>query len=178
VAASEEIGILPPKGFGIMQLCAHCGVENQEGTIYCERCGVALVPMPLATRQLSTDQADRMAVSTLGPEGILILQVGSEANPTMFRIKMKKEVVLGRVTDFSEGTTYINLTPHGAEEGGVSRRHARLMRDNNAVYLMDLNSTNGTRLNGEPLPASAERRLQDGDEIMLGRLKVYVFFQP
>src|SRR5690606_40108169 len=99
---SEEIGILPPKGFGIMQLCAHCGVENQEGTIYCERCGVALVPMPLATRQLSTDQADRMAVSRLGPEGILIVQVGAAANLTMFRIKMKKEVVLGRVTDFSE----------------------------------------------------------------------------
>ena len=161
-----------------MQLCAHCGVENQEGTIYCERCGVALVPMPLATRQLSTDQADRMAVSALGPEGVLILQVGAEANPTMFRIKMKKEVVLGRVTDFSEGTTYINLTPHGAEESGVSRRHARLMRDNNAVYLMYLNSTNGTRLNGEPLAAPAERRVQDGDEIMLGRLKVYIFFQP
>lgn len=41
---------------------------------------------------------------------------------------------------------------------------------------MDLNSTNGTRLNGEPLAASAERRVQDGDEIMLGRLKLYVYF--
>ena len=33
-------------------------------------------------------------------------------------------------------------------------------------------------LNGEPLATSAERRVQDGDEIMLGRLKVYVYFQP
>ncbi len=161
-----------------MQLCPHCGNENQEGMIYCERCGVALVAMPLATHQLSTDEAERVSASALGTEGVLILQVGAEATSTMFRIKMKKEVVLGRVTDFSEGTTYINLTPHGADASGVSRRHARLMRDNNAVYLMDLNSTNGTRLNGEPLAASAERRVQDGDEIMLGRLKVYVYFQP
>src|SRR5690606_16644563 len=143
-----------------MQLCAHCGNENQEGTIYCERCGVALVAVPLATRQLSIGEAERVSASALGPDGVLILQVGAEAAPTMFRIKMKKEVVLGRVTDYSEGTTYINLAPHGADAGGVSRRHARLMRDNNAVYLMDLNSTNGTRLNGEPLATSAERRLQ------------------
>ncbi len=159
-----------------MQLCAHCGYENQEGMVYCERCGVALVQMPLTTRQLSTDEAEQLQSSALGPEGVLILQVGAETTPGMFRIKVKKEVILGRVTDFSEGVTYINLTPHGAEEGGVSRRHARLMRDNNAIYLMDLNSTNGTRLNGEPLAASAERRVQDGDEIMLGRLKLYVYF--
>ncbi len=159
-----------------MPLCVHCGNENQEGTIYCERCGVAQVPMPLTTRQLSIDEADRLTTSTLGPDGVLILQVGAEPTPIMIRIK--KEVVLGRVTDFSEGVTYINLTPHGADECGVSRRHARLMRDNNALYLMDLNSTNGTRLNGEPLPASAERRVQDGDELMLGRLKLYIYFSP
>jgi len=159
-----------------MQLCAHCGKENQEGTVYCERCGVALVQMPLTTRQLSTDEAERLMASALGPEGILILQVGADLTPAMFRIKIKREIVLGRVSDFSEGVTYINLTPYGADEGGVSRRHARLMRDNNAIYLMDLNSTNGTRLNGEPLTASTERRVQDGDEIMLGRLKLYIYF--
>lgn len=159
-----------------MQLCAHCGKENPEGTIYCERCGVALVQMPLTTRQLSTDEAERLTTSALGPEGVLILQVGANLTPAMFRIKVKKEIVLGRVTDFSEGVTYINLTPYGADEGGVSRRHARLMRDNNAIYLMDLNSTNGTRLNGEPLTASTERRVQDGDEIMLGRLRLYIYF--
>ena len=159
-----------------MQLCAHCGKENPEGTIYCERCGVALVQMPLTTRQLSTDEAERLTTSALGPEGVLILQVGANLTPAMFRIKVKKEIVLGRVTDFSEGVTYINLTPYGADEGGVSRRHARLMRDTNAIYLMDLNSTNGPRLNGEPLTASTERRVQDGDEIMLGRLRLYIYF--
>jgi len=159
-----------------VQVCAHCGNENRAGTTFCERCGVALVPVPLATRQLAVDEAARLSSSTLGPDGLIIIQVGSQTVPIMVRVK--KEVILGRVTDFSEGVTYINLTPYGAEEGGVSRRHARLMRDNNALYLMDLNSTNGTRLNGEALPASVERRVQDGDEIMLGRLKVYVYFSP
>jgi len=156
-----------------MQVCAHCGKENQEGTLYCDRCGVALGPMPLATRQLSTDEAARLTTSALGPEGVLILQIGPNAAPVM--IQIKKEIILGRVTDFSEGVTYINLTPYGADESGVSRRHARLMRDNNAIYLMDLNSTNGTRLNGEPLAASTERRIQDGDEVMLGRLKLFIY---
>ena len=48
------------------------------------------------------------------------------------------------------------MTPYGADDLGVSRRHARLLRDQKAVYLTDLNSTNGTRLNGESLPSSVE----------------------
>jgi pSer/pThr/pTyr-binding forkhead associated (FHA) protein len=50
----------------------------------------------------------------------------------------------------------------------VSRRHAEVRLRDAAVYVVDLGSTNGTILNGQPLPPQEERRLSDGDVIRLG----------
>ena len=157
-----------------MQTCSHCGWENFEGIIYCDRCGVALVPLPLGTRVLAESPA-KGRTDILGPDGVVILQVSSDDLPLM--VQIRHEIVLGRIARASEEATYLDLTPFGAEEAGVSRRHARLLRDGRAVYLMDLDSTNGTRVNGEPLAAGVEKRLRDGDELSLGRLTVYVYFK-
>ncbi len=159
-----------------MLLCPHCGYENRAGSIYCERCGVALVPVPLSTRKLE-DASAGGSTDQLGADDVVILQVENDETPIL--VQMRREVVLGRVTDAQDDEhTYINLLPYGADEMGVSRRHARLLREDRAVYVLDLNSTNGTRLNGEPLPSGVEKRLRDGDELTLGRLKLYVFFKP
>ena len=158
-----------------MQICTHCGTENFEGVIFCDRCGVALVAVPLATRQLSQND-ERGGTDQLGGENVLIIQVENQDLP--ITIQVRHEIVFGRVTDSSDTTTYINLTSYGADLRGVSRRHARLLREGSAVYLMDLNSTNGTRLNGEPLSGGVEKRLRDGDEVLLGKLRLYVFFKP
>jgi hypothetical protein len=47
----------------------------------------------------------------------------------------------------------------------VSRRHARLAFTEGGYVLQDLNSNNGTYVNGE---RTAEARLQDGDQIQIG----------
>jgi len=47
----------------------------------------------------------------------------------------------------------------------VSRRHAEVRRQGTEVVVADLQSTNGTRVNGAPV---TERVLHDGDEIMVG----------
>ncbi len=47
----------------------------------------------------------------------------------------------------------------------VSRRHAELRRDGLDVVVVDLDSTNGTRVNGVGVE---RRRLADGDEISIG----------
>ncbi len=159
-----------------MLLCPHCGHENRAGTIYCERCGVALVPIPLSTRKFEGDDAVG-STDQLGTDGVLILQIENDETPIV--VQMRREVILGRVTETEDAErTYINLLPYGADEAGVSRRHARLLRDGQAVYLLDLNSTNGTHINGEPLPPGVEKRLRDGDELTLGRLKLYIYFKP
>jgi pSer/pThr/pTyr-binding forkhead associated (FHA) protein len=63
----------------------------------------------------------------------------------------------------------------GREEGAairvdeplVSRRHARLERRGDAWVVVDLGSTNFTRVNGERV--LRERELVHGDEVRLGR---------
>lgn len=51
-------------------------------------------------------------------------------------------------------------------DSDVSRYHARLESDNDMLFLRDLESTNGTFLNGAPVRGSIEVRT--GDEIDLG----------
>jgi hypothetical protein len=50
-------------------------------------------------------------------------------------------------------------------DANASRRHAEVRRVGNDVVLVDLNSTNGTRVNGA---AVRERKLADGDQIVIG----------
>jgi pSer/pThr/pTyr-binding forkhead associated (FHA) protein len=55
------------------------------------------------------------------------------------------------------------------DEPLVSRRHARLERRHDAWVVIDLGSTNFTRVNGERV--RRERELADGDELTFGRAR-------
>lgn len=59
----------------------------------------------------------------------------------------------------------------------LSRQQARLTRLGRVYFLTDLNSRNGTFLNGQPV-AAEPRRLQHGDEIVLGGVITLTFNDP
>jgi hypothetical protein len=65
-------------------------------------------------------------------------------------------VVIGRATDAG-----VQLT-----DTSVSRRHAEVRAAGDGFVVVDLGSTNGTRVNGAGV--SSERRLVDGDTITVG----------
>lgn len=74
----------------------------------------------------------------------------------------------GQAFPVREGTLTIGRSPDNTivlNAPDVSRRHARLERTGGHLRLYDLNSTNGTRVNGETVHISD---LQPGDEIRLG----------
>lgn len=57
------------------------------------------------------------------------------------------------------------------QDSSVSRAHARLTRDGSGTYrLIDLGSSNGTRIGARPLTPNQPYPLQNGDEITLGDL--------
>lgn len=56
------------------------------------------------------------------------------------------------------------------EDISVSRMHARLVKNREEVSLEDLNSTNGTYLNGIQLQPYEKKRLEPGDEIRCGKI--------
>lgn len=53
----------------------------------------------------------------------------------------------------------------------ISRLHARFYQEGKAVYLMDLNSTNGTYKNGFRIPPNEKILLEEGDEIAFGKIR-------
>jgi hypothetical protein len=55
--------------------------------------------------------------------------------------------------------------------GDVSRHHARLERAGSALRVVDLGSTNGTRVNGQPVSTSL---LRPGDEVSFGTIRAQV----
>ncbi len=60
------------------------------------------------------------------------------------------------------------------EDGSVSRIHARISLEDGITYLEDLNSTNGTFKNGLRLQPYEKRRIEENDEIRIGKL-LFIF---
>lgn len=93
-----------------------------------------------------------------------------EGNGTTFDLTGKTTFVLGREDAPSNSFPDIDLTPYGAEEGGVSRLHARLTQSGDVWSIEDLESTNFTFINRKRVTPKTPTPLNDGDEIRLGRI--------
>ena len=75
----------------------------------------------------------------------------------------------GRPVTLAPGENVIGRDPRCAvwiEASGVSRRHARIDVDDHRASIVDLHSSNGTFVGGQPV--TAPRVLTDGDVIELG----------
>jgi predicted component of type VI protein secretion system len=86
-------------------------------------------------------------------------------------------LVLGRVGASGLRHPDVDLTAWGAVEYGVSRLHAAIEIREEAVFLTDLGSTNGTYLNGLQLPAGEHRVVCSGDAIYFGNLLTHLYFR-
>jgi hypothetical protein len=74
-----------------------------------------------------------------------------------------------RALPFANGEVLVGRAPGSAlllTDRNVSRRHARFVRQNGSVYLEDLGSANGTRVNGERI--EGRRRIRPGDLVQIG----------
>lgn len=85
------------------------------------------------------------------------------------------DAVIGRDPDSGE-IVDIDLGPYEAFDKGVSRRHAMLRPTRNRLYLIDLDSTNGTRVNSLAVGQGRALEIHDGDTVTLGRLSFTVKF--
>lgn len=88
-------------------------------------------------------------------------------------IEMLGDLVLGM--DRGDGTVIdVDMTPYGGNEQGVSRKHAVIRPTRNRLYLIDLDSTNGTRLNALPVGPGIAAEIRSGDTVSLGNLNFTV----
>ncbi|MCB0191165.1 MAG: FHA domain-containing protein [Anaerolineae bacterium] len=82
----------------------------------------------------------------------------------------KTELILGRVHDGD--IPDIDLEPHDGKKAGVSRRHGRITLQEGQWYIEDLNSTNGTFVNGIQLAPNEPTPINSGDYLRLGTMEL------
>ena len=131
------------------------------------------------TRHLGQQNAELMPERITNPLDRIVPQI------IRFRVVDTSEVietplegfvVLGRKDQPGFGQADVDLTHQRAQEFGVSRRHAVISVQDQRVLIKDLNSVNGTFLNGYALQPLHSYRLRDGDELRLGKLTMQVVF--
>jgi FOG: FHA domain len=162
------------------QTCPSCGAENPAGEAFCSNCGVSLLgaPAPAAVSQApAIDQVQPAPVAPAAPVAAapvapvaLQARLIVEADNQEFDLSGKDNITIGREDAVSNIYPDVDLTPHGGEEGGVSRLHAHIFNENGQYLLEDENSTNFTFLNRQRLAPKTPTPLNDNDEVRLGRV--------
>lgn len=82
----------------------------------------------------------------------------------------RREIIIGRDDPISGVHPEIDMTPYGAESGGISRRHVRLTIIDGQWMITDLQSTNHTRVNGVRIDPGVPTLLPDSAQVVLGRI--------
>ncbi|MBN1873765.1 MAG: FHA domain-containing protein [Anaerolineae bacterium] len=162
-------------------ICPSCGAENLPGTLFCVQCGTYLPSGgPLRTEPLPEQEEGRPARPRAegGAEGgvspALSIEVEMLASGRKVLLSADREILAGRL-DAAHGIfPELDLTTDGGLEQGVSRRHARIYMRDGTCFVEDLDSTNGTFLNGERLTPYLPYAFRDGDALMLGTMAMKI----
>jgi hypothetical protein len=167
-ALGAAIPAAPP--LGAVVSCPRCGSSNPAGESFCSNCGANLnAPPDVQAAPAAAPAAPAVSFTPAAPAATRA-QVVVESDNTVFDLAGKQESLIGREDAVSNIFPDIDLTPHAGEEGGVGRRHARILYSGNQYMIEDLNSINFTFLNKQKIAPKTPTPLKDGDEIRLGRV--------
>jgi|HigsolmetaAR201D_1030396.scaffolds.fasta_scaffold06955_4 serine/threonine protein kinase len=127
------------------QACNNCGRVNKPTARFCAGCGTPLsAPVPR----------------------LLITSPRSSWELKLDRTPLR----IGRRDPRQNHYPEVDLAEH--DRGIASRNHAVISRDGDYYTVTDLASTNGTLLNGTPVPPNTSRRLHQGDRIKVGEVEM------
>jgi DNA-binding response OmpR family regulator len=102
------------------------------------------------------------------------IEIRVDGMPESLKLRVDQPIIIGRKDNHSDFEPNVDLGPYGGESQGVSRRHLRLHTDADALYATDLQSHNGTFINGARLEPDKPVALRQDDDLRLGRMKVEV----
>lgn len=92
------------------------------------------------------------------------------------RVLLSMRTVIGRNDPKSNIVVDVDVSAYLDNPKIISRQHAEIEREGGQYYLKDLNSNNGTKLNGERLLPNLRRLLKNGDLIELGKNALRMIF--
>jgi FHA domain-containing protein len=169
-----------------MIVCTNCKHTNMTGAVFCSECGAPL----LAADSAATHHITAAPLGSTLPEAVIPappppVPVVADNWVTLHLMDSGELLPLAERNEFTVGRSIegqpvmpdIDLTPYQAYVNGVSRLHAVIRRGVSEIYLMDLDSANGTFLNGKRLDPKEERPLSHGDVVSLGKLKIQILLK-
>jgi len=162
-------------------VCPSCGAENLPGTLFCVQCGTYLPSGgPLRTEPLPEQEDGRPARPRMDGadlderERTIRIEVTVQQTGRKMMLSADREILVGRL-DAAHGIfPEMDMTTDDGLEQGVSRRHARIYTRDGTCFVEDLDSTNGTFLNGERITPYLPYAFHDGDSLTFGTLKLDV----
>jgi len=90
------------------------------------------------------------------------------------KLRIEDKITVGRAVPGEAKRPDVDLSTIGAEALGVSRQHVEITPEADRLVVKDLDSNNGSFINGNRLKADEPYRLGHGDQLMLGRLRLEV----
>ncbi len=146
------------------RVCERCFARNEAGNTFCKVCGEEL-PETLAdvdadvTRRLVPAAARAQLIVEVGNGGIAEFWIDKDA------------ALIGRCSPADGVAPDVDFTDVDPNRL-VSRRHAFVLRKRGGFVVEDLESVNGTYLNGiQRLQPHAQTLLRDGDQVTFGEVR-------
>ncbi len=173
-----------------MILCPNCHNQELSGAMFCSECGARLVVAEAPTThhiernqtgllmfqsRPSSPPAQAMPATTGAMDAAVSLHLIESG--MILHLAGQSEFTLGRVAEGQPILPDVDLSPYEAYAQGVSRLHASLKLNNQRVFITDLGSSNGTRVNGQKIMQNVDYPLNHGDVVALGKFKIQVLIR-
>jgi hypothetical protein len=160
-------------------VCPNCHHGEPEGALFCSECGTKLISEDgLSTAAIRATDSKISQIDPVGPPPPPVPAVEAQISLHIVRTGQilplvgRDEFTIGRVSEGQSILPDIDLTPYEAYSQGVSRLHSTIKVEANSIAIVDLGSSNGTRVNQVKIPAHLDHQLKHGDVISLGRFKI------
>jgi hypothetical protein len=160
-----------------MRTCSKCKQHVPEGSLICPHCGRKMSVVPFGVTRLVNDSSQAGEIIELPPSqgwvvpGLLV-RLPDDFYPLL--VPDRPQITLGRYDMESKTMPDVDLTALRGRELGVSRLHARIDCTTSPPTLTDLESQNGTEVNGMQLQPYEAYPIYHNDVIGLGKLILYV----
>lgn len=163
------------------KFCPVCKLSNEAGALFCRHCGAQLdenLPAPTTRRvddafELTDEIKGQVTREHTPPSRGMALFILNRGEPIAMRTE--EEFVIGRAGELTS-EPLVDLTSFEGFALGVSRRHVMIKSSGEKYVLIDLNSSNGTWLDGQRLVPTKPYDLPSGSVIQLGRMKLIVSY--
>lgn len=171
--------------------CPNCETENHSTAQFCTYCGLWLqnfdTQKTFSGQQGTAFKAHieeivqsiemaEVQAPTLEKGTVALVPVNMDS---LIKLQFEDVIILGRDTgERSHDKPLVDFNDYRGYMMGVSRQHAQITGNQTDGYMItDLDSSNGTYLNGERLKPNTPTPLKNTDQVLLGQLELRFYYK-